>query len=231
MEDEEAMTLATYRRTGGGAPSFDEELEIEPDGAFRLLRRVSTDRVGTFAGTLDAPRRDQLIAALDALGTPVLIRPDRPGAVLELVDWAGGSASFPLEADLPPEWQRLRELLQSLVEDLKQHPVAALEVRLDDAADVAVLSAVGDQPITVDFDGAVFALSLFGEDEDYLDSTAVAVPADLADGGPLPPGWRRDIQLDHGLPFNPKRTLQLSVDLTVEGCESQLTCTAGKGWF
>src|SRR6185312_6540091 len=130
-----------------------------------------------------------------------------------------------------PEWQRLRELLQSLMEDLKQQPVAALEIRLDDSADVAVLSVVGDQPITVDFDDAALALSLFGEDEDYLDSATVAMPADLADGSPLPPGWRREVPLGHGLPFNPKRTLQLSVDLTIEGDESQLTCTAGKGWF
>jgi hypothetical protein len=225
------MTLATYRRSGGGAPPFDEELDVDADGTFRLLRRVSADRAGTFAGTLEAARRDQLSAALDALGAPVVIRPDRAGAVLELVDWTGGSASFPLEVDVPPEWQRLRELLQSLMEDLKQQPVAALEIRLDDSADVAVLSVVGDQPITVDFDDAALALSLFGEDEDYLDSATVAMPADLADGSPLPPGWRREVRLGHGLPFNPKRTLQLSVDLTIEGDESQLTCTAGKGWF
>ena len=89
MEDQAAKTAATYRRTGGGRPSLDEELEIEPDGTFRMLRRVSVDRAGTFAGTLRAPRRDQLLAALDELGDPVVIRPDWPGVVLELVGWAG----------------------------------------------------------------------------------------------------------------------------------------------
>jgi hypothetical protein len=84
-----------------------------------MLRRVSVDRAGTFAVTLRAPRRDQLLAEFDELGDPVVIRPDWPGVVLELVGWAGGSALFPLEAEIRPEWQRLRELLQSLVEDLK----------------------------------------------------------------------------------------------------------------
>jgi hypothetical protein len=230
MEDQAAMTTATYRRTGGGRPALDEELEIEADGTFRLLRRVSVDRVGTFGGTLDARGQDELRDALAGLGEPVVIRPTRPGVVLELVGWAGGSASFPLEDELPPQWQRLRELLQSWVEDLKQQPIAALELRLDDSADVAVLTVVGDQPIKVGF-GAAFALSLFGEDEDYLDSATVPVPADLVAIGQLPPGRRHEVPLEHGLPFNPKRTLQVSVDVTIDDRAGRLTSTAGKGWF
>jgi hypothetical protein len=146
------------------------------------------------SGTLDAPQQDQLLAALDALGDPVVIRATRPGAVLELVAWAGGSASFPLEAQIPPEWQRLRELLHCLVEDLNQQPVGALEVRLGDWADTAVLEVVGTQPVRVSVDGAVLTLSLFAENEDYLRSSdgaaafsavQVATSATPVSGSPL----------------------------------------------
>jgi len=59
----------------------------------------------------------------------------------------------------------------------------------------------------------------------------VPVPADLAAIGQLLPGWRREVPLDHGLPFNPKRMLQLSLDVAIDDRTGRLTCTAGKGWF
>jgi hypothetical protein len=232
VEDGEAVTLVTYTRTGGDRPRIDEELEIEPDGAFRMVRRVSADRAGTFAGALDATRLEQVQAALDALGEPLVIVPTRHGVVLELVDWAGGAASFPmLEDEIPREWLELREVLQTLAEDLKQDAVSALEIRLDDATETVTLEVVGTEPINVSFDGAKFALSLFDEDEEWLDSASVAAPDDLTGDDPLPVGWKREIALRHKMPFNAKRTLQLSIDLTIDGHDAQLTATAGKGWF
>jgi hypothetical protein len=154
-----------------------------------------------------------------------------PRTVVELVDWAGGSSSFPLEEELPPEWERLRDVLQTLVEDLKQFPVAAVEIRLDESGGTATFEVVGSEPVNANLTGAQLALSLYAEDEDYLDSAAVAVPSDLADTSPLPPGWRHEMPLNHGLAFNPNRTLQLSVDFTIDAQECQLLCTAGKGWF
>lgn len=226
------MTLATYRRTGGRRPSLNEQLEIDDEGTFRMERRVSADRAGSFAGTVPDARLDQLRDALPALGEPVVIRPTRPGVVLEVVHWAGGSASFPLEDDeIPQPWLRLRELLHALVEDLKACPVAALDIALSESADTVILSAIGEQAVRVDVGGSVFALSLFGEDEDYLGSAQVAVPGGIGGAEPLRPGWRQEVALDHGLAFTPKRTLQLSVDLTIDGRASQLSCTAGKGWF
>jgi hypothetical protein len=231
VEDAEAVTLAKYRRTGGGRPAFREVLEIESDGAFRLVRRVSADRAGTFAGILDATKHDELTAALDALRDPLDIDPSMPRTVLELVDWAGGSASFPLEEELPPEWEQARGVLQTLVEELKAFPVAALELRLDESGDTAIFEVVGSEPVNANLTGAQLALSLYAEDEDYLDSATVAVPSDVADTSPLPSGWRRELPLNHGLAFNPKRTLQLTVDFSIDGQDSQLLCTAGKGWF
>jgi hypothetical protein len=231
VEAAEAVTLVTYRRTGGGAPAFDEELEVDDDGSFRMVRRVSADRAGTFAGTLDSAAQQELSAALAELGAPLVSTPMRPRVVLELIDWAGGSASFPLEDDLPAEWQRVRDALQNLVEELKQFPVAALEIRLDDAGETAIMSVVGEHEITVSFRNSALALTLFDEDEEYVDSATAALPADLADAAPLPPGWQHEVRLDHGLPFNPKRILQLSVDLDIDGRPSQLSCTGGKGWF
>jgi hypothetical protein len=231
VEDTEAVTSTKYLRTGGGKPGFDEELEIETDGVFRMARHVSADRAGTFAGTLDPTQLEALHTALDALGDPLVIDPAMPRTVLELIDWTGGSSSFPLEEELPPEWERLREVLQTLVEDLKQFPVAALEIRLGESGDTASFEVVGSEPVNANLNGAQLALSLFAEDEDYLDSATVAVPSDLADTSPLPPGWRHEMPLNHGLVFNPRRTLQLSVDFTIDGQECQLLCTAGKGWF
>lgn len=225
------MTLATYVQSGGGHPTYDEELEIEDDGRFTLTRHVSADRAGRFAGTLSADQLQQVRAALEAVGEPVRITPTRPRTIIEIVEWSGGSASFPLEDDLPDEWEALRQLLQTLVEDLKTDPVSALELRLDDAAGTATFEVLGREPIRIGFDGSSLAVSLFGEDEDFLDSTTVGLPGDLADGDALPPGWKREIALDHGFEFNPERTLQVSVDLTIDGEDAQLLAVAGKGWF
>lgn len=225
------MTLATYVRTGGGHPAYDEELQIDDDGTFRLVRHVSAERAGRFTGTLSSAQQHEVRAALDAVGDAIVIRPSRPRVVLEIVEWSGGSASFPLEDDLPAEWEKLRDVLQTLVEDLKADPVSALELRLDDTAETAVLEVIGTEPITVGFDGSSLALSLFGDDEDYLDSATVALPDEVAAGGELPPGWRREIPLAHGLPFSATRTLQVSVDFTIGGDDCQLTAVAGKGWF
>lgn len=222
---------ATYRRTGGGWPSLDEQLEIDPDGTFRMTRVVSADRVGRFGGTLDDAHQQRLRSALTALGDPIDIEPAMPGAVLELIDWDGGSASFPLHADLPAEWQELRELMHALLVELREKPVAALEISVDDGGESAVFTALGEQPVDVRFDdGAALKLTLFGEDESYLDTKTVPVPADLADAGRVDPGWRSRVRLDHGLPFTPQRTLQLSVEVSVDGREGKLTCVAGKGW-
>jgi hypothetical protein len=231
VEDQAAVSLVTYRRSGGGRPAFDEELEVEDDGAFRLVRRVSADRAGRFAGMLDPSARERLAAALAKLDDPVEIRPTRPGVVLELVDWAGGSASFPLEEELPPPWEAARELLQTLTEDLKTQPVAALEARLDDAAATLVLTAVGAQPSPVDFDGATVAVTLFDEEEEYVDSARPAFPRQGDGGQTLAPGWTVSIPLEHGLPFNPKRTLQLTLDLRIDDRDAQISVVAGKGWF
>lgn len=225
------MTLAKYWRTGGGAPAFDEVLEIESDGAFGLVRRVSADRAGNFVGTLDGAQLDRLSAALNAVDGPLKVPVSMPRTVLEIVDWTGGSASFPLESELPPEWERVREVLQTLVEELKAFPAGALELRLDESGETATFEVVGSEPVNANLAGAQLRLSLFAEDEDYLDSATVAVPSDLAAAGVLPPGWRGDVTFNHGLPFNPKRTLQVSVDFTIDGHDSQLMCTAGKGWF
>jgi hypothetical protein len=223
--------LTSYRRSGGGEPAFDEILSIEPDGSFRMERRVSEGRLGEFAGSLEPSQLDALSTALAAVDEPVVIDPTRPRVILEQVDWAGGSSFFPLEEkDLPSQWGDLRRLLRTLLEDLKQLPTAALELSLDESATTATFAVLGDDPVPADLAGAVLAMSLFDENEEYVDSATVAVPADTPPS-PLPPGWKLDVPLHHGLPFDPSKILQVTVDLLLGGDPAQLFYTAGKGWY
>jgi hypothetical protein len=231
VEDGEAVTLTTYRRDGGGRPYIGEILAVQADGAFRLVRRVSADRAGAFAGALEADELKRVSEALGALHDVLTIDPTMPHVVMEQIEWAGGSSSFPLEHELPPEWQQAREVLQGLVEGLKEFPLSALELRLNPTASTATLEVIGTEPLLAAFAGARFSLSLFGEDQDYLDSATVTMPADAQSEGPLPSGWQRTIPLNHGLAFSPKRTLQVTIDFTIDGKDAQLLCTAGRGWF
>lgn len=223
--------LISYRRTGGGHPAFDETLSIETDGSFRMERRVSQGRLGEFAGSLEPDRFEAVSRALRAVDQPVVIAPTRPRVVLELVDCAGGLSSFPLEEkELPPRWLDLRRLLRAMLEDLKQFPAAAVELRLDEAATTATFTVLGDEPVPADLSGTALALALFDEDEEYIDAARIPVPADVTPA-PLPPGWTLDVPLPHGLAFDPARTLQVMVDLRLGGAPAQLSYTAGKGWF
>jgi hypothetical protein len=224
------MSLVTYRREGGGHPLLDEELTVEADGAFQMVRRVSVDRVGKFVGELDPEQRQQLSDALEALDELPAMAPGLPPVVMEEIDWAGGSASFPLEHELPSPWQAARDVLQGLVEDLKRFPSSALELRLDASGSAATLTVLGYGPVAADLSGAAFAIVLFGPDFEHLGSASVPLGADI-DAGPLPAGWRLDIPLLHGLDFDPARTLQVTLEFSLDKHEAQLVSMAGKPWF
>jgi hypothetical protein len=218
-----------YRRTGGRDPSLDEKLQIDDDG-FQLLRQVAVDRVGTFAGSLDPVRRDQLAAALASVGPAIEIEPTHPGTVLELVDWPGGHASFPLYEDLPDEWERVRELLDGLIDELKNQPVAALQAQITDAGDTVVLESVGSAAADAGLDNCVLRLTLFDEEDLDVGAVSIPLPTDPPIPTPLPAKWRFEVPIAHGLDFIPQRTLRLNLNLQVNGQEGELIVFAGKGW-
>lgn len=226
------MTAASYRRTGGRRPRLDEELEIEPDGRFRLRRTVAVDRVGRFAGTVPEARWEALRAGLAELtdaGPLATPDADHPSPVYEAIRWDGGEQAWPDNAPLPDPWLRVRDELRALVDELVDQPVAALELTLAADGTQATLAAVGPEPVALTL-SSVVSLSLFDEQDDYVDAASAGLPDTMSEVDSVPAGWHSEIPLAHRLPFSPARTLRASIECALDGRPAELTAFAGKGW-
>jgi hypothetical protein len=156
-----------------------------------------------------------------------------PGSVIEIIRTATASAAFPRESAPGGPWGKLADALRSLVEDEEAEPVAAIELTTDDKAHALTIEAVGRQPVDIDLESATVDLTLFGEDESWLESHHVDIAGDEA--AQVAPGWKLDVAVDHTLDVTPERTLQVVVELALADEDgfvrtARLTKVLGRGW-
>jgi hypothetical protein len=230
------MSLVQYQRSGGRSPANAERLDIEEDGAFRLLRAVSAGRAGSFAGTLPPQTLTALKKRIaEASGTPLKLERSQPSQVVERVVIAEASSSFSRDQKLPPKFAAVVRQLRELCESLLERPSNAIELSLEGDGSGGKLSKLGPGSLNIDFSRASLGFSLFAEDEQSLQSGRVELPADVSSMKALPAEWQCAFAMPDGLEFNPKRTLQLRFNLKMKfddgiSRDAQISAVAGKGW-
>jgi hypothetical protein len=227
--------LAEYRRGGGAKPADDEQLRIDDDGSFVLIRTVGGERVGRFAGTLSKRAAAALAKLVDGAEDATVAAEGLPPHVIETVTTAGAHLSVAAQSNPGPAAAKIIRRLRALSEELTAQPVAALELQVGAGGRSVGLRSVGSEPVDVDFGAAELAVTLFGEDEALIASETIPLPPELGRRQELAPGWSHELPLPEKLTFNPRRTLdvKLDFDLADQGRpvrRARLSAIAGKGW-
>ena len=229
------MTLVRSHRSGGRRPSDDESLEVDDDGSFDLTRTVGGPRVGSFAGTMST----RSLTALKRLVEQADDLDDRPTGlpphVLESVSTSRAEISVGARsmADVPA--MKLVKHMRKLVDTLTDQPAAALELRVADDGGSITLASVGRDPIEADLGQASITWTLFGAQEELLTAGELPAPPDVHGKARLDPGWSTDLPIDADVDFNPRRTLDVTVELDLHDAagaarRARLRAIAGKGW-
>lgn len=141
-------SLLEVSRVGGREPSDDEHLVVEEDGSFRMWRTVGWRRVGAFGGHLETE-------ALSSVANAVAAAPDGETtgdvpryAATETHRTARGSVSLGGSTDPSAAWAPVAELGRRLLNDLTDHPTAALELSVT-STHTAVLTTIGDSDVSI----------------------------------------------------------------------------------
>lgn len=185
--------MITYVRSEPGTPPRSEGLEVDDDG-YAVAWRTAGNRVGRFARPLTAAERDELESARTvAAGDPDDDQAPRPAGasgVSELVRAEGVALTCDPDA-VPSAVVALVERLRTLLDDLVDSPVAALELAIEPAADggstAVALRHLGDQPVTVRVATLTARATTFDAGSGIVEDTRDDVVVDL--DGPVGAGW------------------------------------------
>ena len=227
--------LASYHRSGGRRPSDDESLEIEDDGSFVLTRTVGGPRVGSFAGTISK----QALAALVKLVEKADDLDDRPTGlpphVIESVETTRADITVGAHSKAAGPATKLVKRMRQLADELTDHPVAALELRVADDGHAITLASVGTEPVGADLGSASITWTLFGQGEELLTAGEIEGPANAGSKAHLAAGWSAELPISPEPEFNSRRTLDVQaefdlVDPKGRSRRARLRAIAGKGW-
>lgn len=207
------MTALRYRRAGGRPPSDAEQLDVDGT-SFSLRRTIGGPRVGRFAGAV-AP---EVASAIDRLAGQVaeqgdLVTLPPRDAALETLELGGATLRGGHHQAPQGAWGEAVALARRLVDDLTDHPVAALDLAVVDGGATARIRQVGEEPVLVDLAGATARATRTGPDGRLLgDWRGDVQPLGVNPVG-AGPGWALDIGLVHGFGLEPGDALTVVVVL------------------
>jgi len=191
-------------RTGGmRPPQFDEMLQIDDDGLFRMWRSVSKasglpSPVGRFAGRIDGAQRAALSAAAKrAAGEGSrtwLVSPDSP---VDTIDVDGVSAKLGIHHGGEGAWQELVALVRPLLRELTSSPLAAIALEVNGGAK---LVHQGTEPITLDLASLTVRADHWRDGQSLGRWTA---PAAAHGEVVAEPGWKLELPFEHGFDVQP----------------------------
>ncbi len=212
--------LLVFSRSGGRPPADDELLELRADGTYLARRTVGGARIGTFAdrlGVEDMATIGGEVAVCRSSGAMWLETP-RDGATETISLGEDGEAGASLGSNARPAgpWGTLVNHLRLLIDQVADHPMAALELVADTGH--ARLVAIGVEPF--DLDGATIACSVTrilgsGVPVDRWGSAAVDPATTPPAWQRVYPGWSYDLPFDHGIDLGPGDWLQVRTMVTI----------------
>lgn len=204
-------SLLSYERSGGLRPADDERLVVEGDGAYAVVRTVGGQRVGRFAGTLDAAQLTGLRVAVSAVDADLSMPADLDGARESYVV-AGGTANVGDHARPEGAWGDVVALVRPLLDTLSAvgHQ-AGLMVKANPGA--VQLLAVGDEPFEVDTGG--IELTVVAARADGGTAERYDAPAGSPSLAAASPGWHHVVELPKRFDIPPGGYLRVTVVVPV----------------
>ncbi len=212
--------IALHRFGGLRLPRFDERLEVEDDGRFRLWRSVAMavelpSPVGRFGGTVAAARLARLrAAAADSANEGMrtwLVTPDSP---VDRLGVDGVTATLGMRDGGEGPWAELAALLRPLLKELTSSPLAA--IALDAGSDGAALVHAGDETIGLDLRALNLEATLWRDGDSAAHWSAPDHDLGEQEAGP---GWRFQLPFDHGFEVTTGDRIAVSVSFELRDGE------------
>lgn len=179
-------TTVRYARTAPGRPQQFSGLEIDADAGAVGWQNFG-HRVGRFARALTESECDALTAALDGARDTDPGTAGPPGSVTEQITADGIDVTLNPQ-DPPAGFADLVDLLRSLLGDMADSPVAAIELEVTPAPLSARLRHVGPQGLAARLGPLTVQATSFDEDSGIVDSVSERVVPPEPDGT-VGPGW------------------------------------------
>jgi hypothetical protein len=224
--------IISYAWSGGSGPvRLDEHVRIAADGSVRLWRTVCGERVGKFVRSLDGATVDEIMGLAAAAASAELVGGNfHPGQAEETVsvrlddvrddddveddveDEDGGDDDGRVsvtvaDGDKPGgPWGELLARCRAFLDPAAADPVAAIAISGD--ASHIELRHLGTEQL--ELDGETVSLSVTAVDAQMggLKTTIVDVHIDSKQTSA--PGWKLDLDVDHGLDAPPGGRLVLA---------------------